>query len=225
MTIKDLRDILIHFTDITYQTFMFKSKNIGNVNEPQAIGVGVNIPLLRKQSELLNKMPNKKYLSNNLIVNEENIIITQNVNYIYKLITECFINLRNSFVKILEENNINVNVNTLDQLKKEQKSSNLNKTVSETQKELQEMICTQFVNIKGGLIGMFINFNDINTSQNFISIMQTFIYIFSSYFKSKSFYFVIFRCFCYFYITFLKFICKSFTCNIFNRISCTFDFI
>ena len=173
--------VLIHFTDITYQTFMFKSKNNGNISEPQAIGVGVNIPLLRKQSELLNKMPNKKYLSNNLIVNEENIIITQNVNYIYKLITECFINLRNSFVKILEENNINVNVNTLDQLKKEQKSSNVNKTISETQKELQEMICTQFVNIKGGLIGMFINFNDINTSQNFISIMQTFIYIFSSF--------------------------------------------
>ena len=173
--------MLINFTDITYQSFMLKSKNSNIMGEPQAIGVGVNIPLLRKQSELLNKMPNKKYLTNNLIITDENIIITQNMNYIYKLITECFINLRNSFVKILEENNINVNVNTLDQIKKEQKSNNINKTMNESQKELQDMICTQFVNIKGGLIGMFINFNDISTSQTFISIMQTFIYIFSSF--------------------------------------------
>ena len=173
--------LLISFTDITYQSFMLKSKSSVNIGESNAIGVGVNIPLLRKQSDSLNKIPNKKYLTNNLIINDENITITQNINYLYKLITECFINIRNSYVILLEENNINVNVNTLDQLKKEQKSSNKNKTMNEVQKELQEMICTQFVNIKGGLIGMFINFNDLSTSQTFISIIQTFIYIFSSF--------------------------------------------
>ena len=47
--------MLINFTDITYQSFMLKSKNSNIMGEPQAIGVGVNIPLLRKQSELLNK--------------------------------------------------------------------------------------------------------------------------------------------------------------------------
>ena len=173
--------MLLNFTDFTYQSFMFKSKNSGNVGESPSPVVGVNIPLLRKQSESTYKIPNKKYLTNNLIMADENIIITQNINYVYKLITECFVNLRNSFVNLLEENNIDVNVNKLDQIKKEQKSSNINKTMNETQKELKEMVCTQFVNIKGGLIGMFINFNDINTSQTFISIMQTFIYIFSSF--------------------------------------------
>jgi len=173
--------MLLVFTDFTYQSFMFKSKNNGNVGESLSPGVGVNIPLLRKQSESLYKMPNKKYLTNNLIIADENIVITQNVNYVYKLITECFVNLRNSFVNLLEENNIDVNVNKLDQIKKEQKSNNINKTMNAVQKELQEMVCTQFVNIKGGLIGMFINFNDITTSQTFISIIQTFIYIFSSF--------------------------------------------
>ena len=174
--------ILISFTDITYQSIMLKSKNSGNVGEQNTIGVGVNIPLLRKQSDSLYKMPNKKYLTNNLIINDENIIITQNINYIYKLIIECFVNLKNSYVILLEENNINVNVNTLDKIKKEQKSSKtLNTIMNDTQMELQEMISTQFVNIKGGLICIFININDITTSQTFISIMQTFIYIFSSF--------------------------------------------
>ena len=173
--------VLISFSDTTYQSFMLKSKNSGNLGEPNSVGAGVNIPLLRKQSDSLYKMPNKKYLTNNLIINDENIVITQNINYVYKLIIECFLNLRNSYVTVLEEKNINVNVNTLDQIKKEQKAKNINKTVNETEKELQEMICTQFVNIKGGLICIFIHFNDINTIQNFISIMQTFIYIFSSF--------------------------------------------
>jgi hypothetical protein len=52
--------VLIHFIDITKQTFMFKSKNSGNVDESKAV--------LRKLSQLLKKMPNKKYLLNNLIV-------------------------------------------------------------------------------------------------------------------------------------------------------------
>ena len=109
------------------------------------------------------------------------IIITQNIKYIYILITECFANIRNSFVGLLEKNNIDVNIHTLDQKKKVQKSSkNLNE-INQTQQELKEMICTQFVNIKGSLIGMFINFNDLTKSQTFISILQTFIYIFSSF--------------------------------------------
>ena len=173
--------LLINFTDITYKSFMLKSKGGGNNAENNNYGVGVNIPLLRKQSDSSFKMPNKKYITNNLIINDENITITQNINYLYKLITECFVNLRNSYVILLEENNINVNVNTLDQFKKEQKANNINKIINEKQKELQEMICTQFVNIKGGLIGIFINFNDISSSQTFISIIQTFIYIFSSF--------------------------------------------
>ena len=69
---------------------MLKSKNSGNLGEPNSVGAGVNIPLLRKQSDSLYKMPNKKYLTNNLIINDENIVITQNINYVYKLIIECF---------------------------------------------------------------------------------------------------------------------------------------
>ena len=143
----------------------------------------MNIHLLRKQSDPIFKIPNKKYLSNNLIIFDEHIIITQNINYIYKLITECFVNIRNSFVGLLESNNIDVNVHTLDKKKKELKNTkNINETImNQTQKDLREMICTQFVNLKGSLIGIFINFNDITKSQTFISIMQTFIYIFSSF--------------------------------------------
>ena len=176
--------MLINFSDITYQTFMLKKKNInGNTNETGSIVNGMNIPLLRKQSDPIFKIPNKKYLSNNLIIFDEHIIITQNINYIYKLITECFVNIRNSFVGLLESNNIDVNVHTLDKKKKELKNTkNINETImNQTQKDLREMLCTQFVNLKGSLIGIFINFNDITKSQTFISIMQTFIYIFSSF--------------------------------------------
>ena len=176
--------MLIHFTEATYQTFMLKKKGgIIGVSETGG-GLGANIPLLRKQSDPVYKIPNKKYLSNNLIIFDEHVVITQNINYIYKLITECFVNLRNSFVVLLENNDIDVNVHTLDQKKKQQKScKNLNEinNMSQIQQDLKDMICTQFVNIKGSLIGMFINFNDLTKSQTFISIMQTFIYIFSSF--------------------------------------------
>ena len=177
--------MLINFSEATYQTFMLKKKGVVGVTETG--GTGMNIPLLRKQSDSVYKIPNKKYLSNNLIIFDEHVVITQNINYIYKLITECFVNIRNSFVVLLENNNIDVNVHTLAQKKKELKSSkNLNEinnvnNMSKIQQDLKEMICTQFVNIKGSLIGMFINFNDLTKSQTFISIMQTFIYIFSSF--------------------------------------------
>ena len=174
--------MLINFSEVTYQTFMLKKKS-ANVDNPdiQSSGNGLNIPLLRKQTDPVYKMPNKKYISNNLIIFDEHIVITQNIKYIYILITECFANIRNSFVGLLEKNNIDVNIHTLDQKKKVQKSSkNLNE-INQTQQELKEMICTQFVNIKGSLIGMFINFNDLTKSQTFISILQTFIYIFSSF--------------------------------------------
>ena len=167
--------MLIHFTEATYQTFMLKKKGgIIGVSETGG-GLGANIPLLRKQSDPVYKIPNKKYLSNNLIIFDEHVVITQNINYIYKLITECFVNLRNSFVVLLENNNIDVNVHTLDQKKKEQKScKNLNEinNMNQIQQDLKEMICTQFVNIKGSLIGMFINFNDLTKSQTFISICK-----------------------------------------------------
>ena len=177
--------MLINFTEVTYKTFMLKSKSNSGVYTPEpagGLGVGMNIPLLRKQSEALYRIPAKKYLSNNLIIFEEHTIITQNINYIYKLITECFINLRNSFVILLEKNDIDVNVHTLVKKKRELKSGKiLVQLMNEKQQDLKDMICTQFVNIKGGLIGMFINFNDLTKSQNFISIMQTFIYIFTSF--------------------------------------------
>ena len=116
--------MLINFTEVTYKTFMLKSKSNSGVYTPEpagGLGVGMNIPLLRKQSEALYRIPAKKYLSNNLIIFEEHTIITQNINYIYKLITECFINLRNSFVILLEKNDIDVNVHTLDKKKRELK--------------------------------------------------------------------------------------------------------
>ena len=174
---------LIYFTETTYQTFMLKKKG-GVMDIKETGGSGMNLPLLRKQSDPVYKIPNKKYLSNNLIIFDEHIIITQNINYIYKLITECFVNLRNSFVILLEQNNIDVNVHTLDKKKKELKSNkNLNEinNMNQIQQDLKDMVCTQFINIKGSLIGMFINFNDLTKSQTFISIMQTFIYIFSSF--------------------------------------------
>ena len=177
--------MLINFSEATYQTFMLKKKGaIGITETGGSLGGGMNIPLLRRQSDSFYKIPNKKYISNNLIIFDEHVIITQNINYIYKLITECFVNLRNSFVKLLEKNNIDVNVHALDKRKKELKSGkNLNEIndMNQVHEELKDMICTQFVNIKGSLIGIFINFNDLSKSQTFISIMQTFIYIFSTF--------------------------------------------
>ena len=177
--------MLINFSEATYQTFMLKKKGaIGITETGTGIGGGMNIPLLRNKSDSFYKIPNKKYISNNLIIFDEHVVITQNINYVYKLITECFVNLRNAFVKLLEKNDIDVNVHALDKRKKELKSGkNLNEinNLNQIHEELKDMICTQFVNIKGSLIGIFINFNDLSKSQTFISIMQTFIYIFSSF--------------------------------------------
>ena len=174
--------MLLTFSDVTYKSFTIKTKNLGVVGEIAAAGVIANIPYLRKQAEINNKIPNKKYLSNNFLITDENISFTQNVNYIQKLLTECFVNLRNSFIILLEENNVNVNVNTLVKIKKEQKEKKNTEIIfNEKQKQLQEMISTQFVNIKGGLIGILINVNDISVVQTFISIFQTYIYIFTSF--------------------------------------------
>ena len=109
------------------------------------------------------------------------IIITQNIKYIHILITECFANIRNSFVGLLEKNNIDVNIHTLDQKKKVQKSSKNLNDINQTQQELKEMICTQFVNIKVSFKDIVINFNDLTKLQTFVSILQTFMYIFSSF--------------------------------------------
>ena len=76
------------------------------------------------------------------------IIITQNIKYIHILITECFANIRNSFVGLLEKNNIDVNIHTLDQKKKVQKSSKNLNDINQTQQELKSIFAHNLLILK-----------------------------------------------------------------------------
>ena len=125
-------------------------------------------------------IPNKKYiLNNNIFITENDQIlnISTNIQYIFKLLTDCYVNIKNSYVFLMEKNGININISSKDNIPHEGEKMVLN----EKQEKIKEMINFNFVDFKGGLIGLLLNINEVSSVQSFISIFQSFIYIYTSF--------------------------------------------
>jgi hypothetical protein len=167
------------FINTTYNAIFLKSQKINDKKSQISSTNQSNISNNKKQTENHPELiiPNKKYILNsNIFTNENDQIIHISINndYIFKLLSDCYIFVKNSYISLLEKNGININITSSSQ--KEE-----NKLKNENQEKIKEMINSNIIDFKGGLIGMLLHINDIGLIQSFISIFQTFIYIFSSF--------------------------------------------
>ena len=166
------------FINMTYNTIIFKSQKIKE-KKMNSIQNNQNAINNKKPNEYnqLNLIPYKKYIiTNNTIFFVENnlgITISTNIDYIFQLLTESYISLKNSYLILLEKNGININESQLNKNKK------INLT--EDQEKLKQLITFNFTDYKGGLINILLYQNDISTIQAFLMIFQSFIYIFTSF--------------------------------------------
>ena len=169
------------FINTTYNTIILKSQKI-NDKKNQSTSAQSNNISNKKQNEHHPELviPNKKYiLNNNIFINENDqiIIITVNNEYIFKLLADCYIYIKNSYLFLLENNGININI-----ISSSKEVNDENKNIkNEKQEKLKEMINSNFVDFKGGLIGMLLHINEVGLVQSFISIFQSLIYIFNSF--------------------------------------------
>ena len=171
------QQIFQSFTNTTYNTILSKSQKSKEkrINTPN----NQNTNNIKKQNEhnQINIIPNKKYIisNTNIFMNENNqsLIISQNIEYIFKLLTESYISLKNSYIYLMEKNGININETP------QKKSKNINLT--EIQEKIKQMITSNFTDFKGGLINILLYQNDVTTVQSFLMIFQSFIYIYTSF--------------------------------------------
>ena len=171
------QQIFQSFTNTTYNTIISKSQKL----KEKRISIPNNQSTnnIKKQNEHnpINIIPNKKYIINysNLFLHENNqsIIISQNIEYLFKLLTESYISLKNSYIYLMEKNGININETP------QKKSKNINLT--EIQEKIKQMVTLNFTDFKGGLINILLYQNDITTVQSFLMIFQSFIYIYTSF--------------------------------------------
>ena len=167
------------FTNTTYNTIISKSQKLKERKIGTQNSQNINNSN-KKQIEYnqINIIPNKKYINSNtnIFLNEnynQSIIISQNIDYIFKLLTESYISLKNSYVILMEKNGININES--QQIK--QKKRNL----TEIQEKIKQMITFNFTDFKGGLINILLYQKDVSTVQSFLMIFQSFIYIYTSF--------------------------------------------
>ena len=174
------QNIFQSFTNITYNTIISKSQKLKEKKINNNIQNNQSLNINKKQNEYnnINIIPNKKYIISNTNIyfneNNQNIIISQNIDYIFKLLTESYISLKNSYVYLIEKNGININ-NT------QQNKNENNIILTESQEKLKQMIISNFTDFKGGLINILLYHNDITTIQSFLMIFQSFIYIFTAF--------------------------------------------
>ena len=172
------QNLLQSFINTTYNTIIFKSqkikeKKMNNIQNNQ------NASSNKKQNEhtQLNLIPYKKYIINNthifFVENYLNVTISINIDYIFQLLTESYIALKNSYLILLEKNNININ--------QSQQEKNQKINLTEDQEKIKQLITFNFTDFKGGLINILLYQNDISTIQAFLMIFQSFIYIFTSF--------------------------------------------
>ena len=167
------------FTNTTYNTIISKSQKLKEKKISTQNSQNINLNN-KKQNEhnQINIIPNKKYIisNTNIFVNEnynQSIIISQNIDYIFKLLTESYISLKNSYVHLMEKNGININES------QQIKHNKINLT--EIQEKIKQMITFNFTDFKGGLISILLYQNDVSTVQSFLMIFQSFIYIYTSF--------------------------------------------
>ncbi len=166
-------NVLNSLTDITYKNVVMKPKVNENIQNTNLTGQSILKTSSKKIIDISN-LRNSKFIDNNLIISEgesnyNNIII--NPSYAYKLLTDCYVYLKNSFISIMEENGIKVNT-TID----------INKIneFNEIQNKIKEMLNFKYVAIKGALICLMINSNDDIVIQTYLNIFQNYISIFAA---------------------------------------------
>ena len=165
-------NILNSLTDITYKNVVMKPKNDNNQNSN--LSNQNNLKNSNKKNIDISNLKNSKYIDNNQIItdgeiNSNNIIISPT--YAYKLLIDCYVYLKDSFINIMEENGIKVNTNI--DIKK------INE-LNETQIKIKDMLNYKYVAIKGALIGLMINSNDDVIIQTYLNIFQSYISIFAA---------------------------------------------
>ena len=165
-------NILNSLTDITYKNVVMKPKNDNNQNSNLS-NQNTSKNSNKKVIEISN-LKNSKYIDNNQIITEGEInpnnIITS-PSYAYKLLIDCYVYLKDSFINIMEENGIKVNTNI------DIKSIN---ELNEIQSKIKDMLNYKYVAIKGALIGLMINSNDDVIIQTYLNIFQSYISIFAA---------------------------------------------
>ena len=164
-------NILNTLTDITYKNFVMKPRVNENPQSSNLSSQNVKKNSNKKINEFILK--NTKFIDNNQIISEgesTNNIITS-PSYAYKLLVDCYVHLKDSFINIMEENGIKVNTNI--DTKKENE-------FNEKQNKIKEMLNYKYVAIKGALIGLIINSNDDVIIQTYLNIFQSYISIFST---------------------------------------------
>ena len=164
-------NLLNSLTDITYKNIVMKPKiNENSQNSNLTNPISSKNPNKRIPDTL--NLRNSKFIDNNQIISEgenNNIIISPT--YAYKLLTDCYVHLKNSFINIMEDNGIKVNT-TID-IKK------LNE-FNDSQIKIKEMLNFKYVAIKGALICLMINSNDDIIIQTYLNIFQSYISIFAA---------------------------------------------
>ena len=171
--------LLQSFTNTTYNIIISKSQKLKEkkINIQNNQNANTNNKKIHEPNQL-NIIPNKKYIISytNIFNNESNyqgLVISQSVDYFFKLLTECYISLKNSYVSLIETNGININ---------DIQQNNMQKIIlTENQEKIKQMVTYNFTDFKGGLINILLYQNDISTVQSFLSIFQSFIYIYSSF--------------------------------------------
>ena len=150
---------------------VIKTRVNENPQSPNLLSQNVKKNSNKKINEFILK--NTKFIDNNQIISEgesnNNIIISPS--YAYKLLVDCYVHLKDSFINIMEENGIKVNTNI--DTKKENE-------FNEKQNKIKEMLNYKYVAIKGALIGLIINSNDDVIIQTYLNIFQSYISIFST---------------------------------------------
>ena len=164
-------NLLNCLTDIAYKNIIMK--NTGNMNDNNGNSSGqITSKNSFKRAESQMKFFSGKLIENDTIIceGELNYNIPQNSKHIYKLMVECYNNLKLSTINLLEENGIKINYDTVN------KDRNIK--FNEQQNIIREFVKFKYVTIKGTLIGLLLNSNDDNTIQTFLNIFQNYISIY-----------------------------------------------
>ena len=172
------------FTNITYNIIILKSqKSTDKKNPPTSSSSSKNVITNNKKQNEHNHpiviIPNKKYILNNTVfINENDQImnISTSIEYIFKLLTDCYVQLKNSYIFLMEKNDLNINISSGKKINTDEQVK-----LNENQEKIKDMINFDFIDFKGGVIGLLIHINDVSTAQTFINILQSFIYIYTSF--------------------------------------------
>ena len=154
---KELYEKIINrLTDITYKNVIVKKSGDSMNSKKSEL----------KKGESTNSKMLKTLHNDSILVEGDSMNIPISFGYLFKLLCECYVNLKNSFVQIMEDNALKVNI----------KHSELTKE----QIDIKNFIQFQYFPIKGALIGLLINSTDEGTTQNYLNIFQSLITIYGS---------------------------------------------